>query len=88
MTHLVLIEDKTGDLVDLNYYCSDSCARTDKNYAGWYGCYELTTPENCNACGVALSHVSEFCECVTCGESQDGPNFNPFSRECETCETL
>lgn len=30
----------------------------------------------------------EFYECVTCGESQDGPNFNPFSRECETCETL
>lgn len=30
--------------------------------------------------------AEEFYACVTCGESQDGPNFNPFSRECETCE--
>lgn len=88
MTHLVLIEDNSGDLVDLRHYCSDGCARTDENYAGWYGCHELTQPETCNACGVALSYVSDFYTCVTCAVDLDGPNFNPFSRECETCETL
>lgn len=31
---------------------------------------------------------ADFYACVTCGESMNGPDFNPFQRECETCETL
>ena len=45
----VMIEDVLGDLVDLHYYCSDSCARTDPAYAGWYGCVE--GDEECENCG-------------------------------------
>ena len=30
-----------GDLIDLEYFCSDNCAKTSDNYKGWYGCVEI-----------------------------------------------
>ena len=48
--HLVLIEDKNGDTVDANYYCSDFCAKADDNYNGWNGCHELERNDYCNNC--------------------------------------
>lgn len=54
MSHLVPIEDSNGELVEVHYYCSDSCAKTDPLYAGWYGCHETTGPEVCLACGESI----------------------------------
>ena len=59
MAHVTLIEDNTGDLVDLEYYCSDSCARTSEHYDGWYGAVELHNQEWCEFCGVALGYYKE-----------------------------
>ena len=59
MAHIALIEDKQGDLVDLEYYCSDFCAKDSDYYNGWYGAVELYTPETCNSCGVVLGYVED-----------------------------
>ena len=45
MAHITYIEDETGDVVDAEYYCSDSCAQESDYYAGWIGCNELHTIE-------------------------------------------
>lgn len=51
MCHLGYIVDSEGDLVDLNYYCSDSCnAEHNVNYAGWNGCHENHSSEVCANC--------------------------------------
>lgn len=42
MAHLTLIEDKDGQLVDTEVYCSDYCAKSSEHYAGWYGCAEIS----------------------------------------------
>jgi hypothetical protein len=65
MTHAVLIEDAlTGDLLDLRYYCSDSCAQDDVAYSGWNGCIELMFGQVCEreGCESILHGVSE-CAC-------------------------
>jgi hypothetical protein len=54
MANINLIEDSSGDLIDLEYFCSDFCATLSPNYKGWYGCHELETPENCQSCGTEL----------------------------------
>lgn len=54
MAHMVLIEDKQGELVDIHYYCSDYCARTDEDYAGWHGANELESCELCEYCGTLI----------------------------------
>ena len=54
MANITLIEDSSGDLVDLEYYCSDTCARTSEHYDGWYGCVELYQQEWCQHCGTEL----------------------------------
>jgi hypothetical protein len=59
MAHVTLIEDSTGDLVDLEYFCSDYCARTSEHYEGWYGAVELYTPEVCQHCETELYHYTE-----------------------------
>lgn len=41
MAHAVIIENADGEVVDVNYYCSDYCAQDDKHYAGWNGCHEI-----------------------------------------------
>ena len=59
MAHVTMIEDSAGDLIDLEYYCSDNCAKTSEHYAGWYGAVEIYTPETCNSCGTKLYYVEE-----------------------------
>ena len=52
MSHIVWHEDKEGQAIDVTYYCSDYCARSDKDYAGWNGCFEI--PAECESvfCGL------------------------------------
>ena len=50
MANIVLKEDLNGDTVDVSYYCTDYCAKTDPDYAGWYGCVEAGRQERCNYC--------------------------------------
>jgi hypothetical protein len=49
MAHIVTVNDSNGDLVDVRWYCSDFCAKTDPKYAGWNGCHEnaMFFCENC-----------------------------------------
>lgn len=43
------------DVIDVNYYCSNTCAQTDSHYAGWNGCAEIhDAPQVCKACQVRL----------------------------------
>ncbi len=74
MTHLVMVEDSAGDLVDLHYYCSDACAKTDPLYAGWYGCHELEACENCKSCEYHLVGygAGKIHACPTCYPDSDG----------------
>ena len=51
MANAVLIEDATGDVVDVRYYCSDVHARDDEDYAGWYGCTAPSVDVECPTCG-------------------------------------
>jgi hypothetical protein len=55
MAHYVFIEDQQGDLIELNYYCSDWCARNDCAYAGWNGAHETEHDTPCNACGTIIN---------------------------------
>jgi len=41
MPNINLIENEKGDIIDLEYFCSDNCAKTSDNYKGWYGCVEI-----------------------------------------------
>lgn len=57
MAHAVLLEDSSGDVVDARYYCCDTCAQTDTEYAGWYGCVELDFTTACEACGDTMEGI-------------------------------
>jgi hypothetical protein len=57
--HEVMIEDSSGELIDTIPYCSDSCARTDSAYAGWFGCVETGQDAWCASCGARCSVDSE-----------------------------
>ena len=59
MAHIVAINDKKGDIVDAVVYCSDYCAKTHKQYAGWNGCHELNFDAGCAFCGVILRGLEE-----------------------------
>jgi hypothetical protein len=73
MAHIREIHDDTGDLVDLVYFCSDSCnrdwhpngvvAQGVEPYGGWYGCQEIESDEECAGCGDIIrgydSHTSQ-----------------------------
>ena len=50
MAHFVDIDDANGDVIDREYYCTDTCAKTSSSYGGWNGAQELDTPEICNFC--------------------------------------
>jgi hypothetical protein len=59
MTHIVTIEDEdTGDIVDVSYYCSDTCAKTDSYYQGWNGCHEAISAP-CAHCGAITGWLAE-----------------------------
>ena len=61
MAHIHPIEDAQGDLVDLVYFCSDSCNRqhSGEAYTGWYGCVELEVSNECANCGAILRGIED-----------------------------
>ena len=60
MVHQILIfDDENVDVVDVEYFCSDYCARQSEYYAGWSGCHELHDQEKCQSCGVHLGYWNE-----------------------------
>lgn len=74
MTHLITIENTQGDIVDAIYYCSDGCARTHPNWAGWNGCHEIhDSPQWCGNCGVALGYYTSEGEWIS-PEEQNRPD--------------
>jgi hypothetical protein len=62
MANAVLLQDVSGDVVDALYYCSDTCAKSNPAYAGWYGCVELDFGQGCDNCSAQL-HGIESCSC-------------------------
>lgn len=60
MANAVLINATDGDLLDIHYYCSDSCAKHDEHYSGWYGCVDLYDyARYCRTCDVLLPYTVE-----------------------------
>ena len=59
MAHIVPIEDEDGNLVDIEVYCTDSCAQESTNYEGWYGCQEISTSTLCESCGDMVEGLDE-----------------------------
>lgn len=60
MANIVIIEDVNGDTIDIKEYCSDSCAREDPNYRGWYGCVE--SEGVCENCDEVLGEMRVYAE--------------------------
>ena len=59
MAHIVLIEDKDGDVVDQAVFCSDFCAQEHADYAGWSGCAEISVSEPCESCGEIVEGLNQ-----------------------------
>ena len=59
MANINLKEDKDGDLLEIEYFCSDYCADQSPNYSGWYGCIEIYTPEICQTCETPLKYYQQ-----------------------------
>ena len=73
MAHLWYINDSTGDLEDLVYFCSDFCsdfcnsewhpegiaADGVEPYGGWYGLHEISCDEVCANCGEIVEGINE-----------------------------
>jgi len=55
LTHQVehVVNEET---VAVNYYCSDTCAQGDSQYAGWNGCHEVHDAVICAHCGKKLPY--------------------------------
>jgi hypothetical protein len=62
MANVVLIEDAQGELIDLEVYCSDDCAKTSPAYRGWFGCVSVEQDTECLRCGGVVRGESEFQE--------------------------
>ncbi len=66
MTHYLFINDtRTGDLLDLIPFCSDSChqdyCRTNQTaYEGWNGAHETYDDAECATCEALLQGTSEL----------------------------
>lgn len=59
MANINLKADVDGDLLEIEYFCSDYCADQSPNYSGWYGCIEIYQPEICQTCEKPLSWVEQ-----------------------------
>ena len=63
--HAQTIENGSGNIVDVIYFCSDACHRDycaehdDIPYSGWNGCHEGSNVEFCAQCGVVAGGVFE-----------------------------
>ena len=60
MAHLTYIEDKDGDVVDVEVYCCDYCARGSDYYSGWNGCHEISSSEPCVSCGDTVVGLEQY----------------------------
>lgn len=47
--NIVPITNDDDELIDLEVYCSDFCAKSSDSYAGWYGCVEISVTQECEA---------------------------------------
>ena len=56
--HIVIHTDTDGDTTDVSTYCTDSCARTNPDYAGWYGAQEPGPDDVCAACGAPIGEAA------------------------------
>lgn len=54
MAHLILIEEPSGDLIDIEVYCSDYCAETSTSYNGWNGAHEIEFDTKCLNCDAVV----------------------------------
>jgi hypothetical protein len=70
MANVVPIEDKDGQLVDLLYYCSDFCAKTNPAYAGWYGCVDNYSTPFCQNCEQPLFWINEETQTTYLGNEE------------------
>jgi len=70
MANVVPIEDKDGQLVDLLYYCSDFCAKTNPAYAGWYGCVDNYSTPFCQNCEQPLFWINEETQTTFLGNEE------------------
>jgi hypothetical protein len=62
MAHAVYIKDVAfNDVVDVEWFCSDFCARGHAQYDGWNGCLENYTAPFCQneACNAKLNWFNE-----------------------------
>jgi hypothetical protein len=59
MAHIHIIKDEQGDVIDSNYFCSDSCNRLHSKgtYQEWHGCVELEFDDVCINCGTLIKGV-------------------------------
>lgn len=62
MANLVFIEDTYGELLDVEVYCSDYCAQTSADYAGWHGCNEISFSQPCEHCGELVEGLDKGME--------------------------
>ena len=62
--HIHFIEDKNGDVIDANYYCSNYCHETKEqdNYRGWNGCHEPHEYHDvtCNNCNKTIKGIEQW----------------------------
>ncbi len=58
MLHVHMIEDSIGDLVEIDYYCSQYCATESKipNPSAWPGGMETESDQYCARCGDFIAH--------------------------------
>ena len=62
MAHIHEYEDSNGDLIDVEYFCSDACNQLwcqekELTYSGWNGCHEIhDSPQWCANCHEALGY--------------------------------
>lgn len=60
MAHIHRHTDTGGELVDISFFCSNSCHRdwcreNGHQFDGWDGCHELDTAETCQNCGEIMN---------------------------------
>ncbi len=65
MLHVEMIEDKSGDLVDIGYYCSQGCAIEAgiPQPSAWPGGMGTDYCQICTVCECVITHGIEECSC-------------------------
>ncbi len=60
--HILIMEDSSGEIVDLHNLCSDACHRQlaqhlGVEYGGWHGCQESEFDTECVNCEAPIAGV-------------------------------